>query len=225
MHIEHTCVRCRRVNSTVDIRGGIGGAHPLMSRLAMPTFDRGICVRCGGEVYAVKDGEVLPYEFIASAWRTLIAACVSAVKVALVWLPFAFVILQPTAEGGSQGTGMLPGLLRFTGVAALCGFTFPWAQALVARRQGVNKPHAPGTMPSGEAATLFTFVVPALATAIVLFLYVIPALIGDRVALRGVFVRVLCGFLTGVTLLGITTRETFRRGRRPPPGDERRLRR
>lgn len=87
MRIQNTCIRCRRTSHIVEIRG----ANPLLHNL-MSFSGQAMCPDCGGWVYEVKDDEVLPYEFVPSTRRVLLASVWSSLKILILWFGIAFAI-------------------------------------------------------------------------------------------------------------------------------------
>ena len=179
-----------------------------------PSFDGPtICMRCGGKVYKVKDDQVLPYEFVPT-WRRLLRASIwSTFKVFVLWLIAGFIVAKP-----EEGNVLWVQISIFGAAGAAFGFSLPWLQAIVAERNHhVNEPHTPRTPSVGESLVTVFFLLPVVAAVTVAFIFLFPAIVDSHSNSMGTLGRGLCGSFAGFITLSTTTRELFRRGRKPPP--------
>lgn len=207
MTVQTICVRCRHVSTALQIDGGV----PFMLDMMLTSIDDKICMRCGGQVRAVKDGENLPYEFVASARRMFFAGVSSAARAAVFWFVPALAIVMPT------GDRVPAWVFSVAAIGAAIGFVLPLLESIVAaRRDDLNAPHLAGLHSPGEGAVMLMFLLPAMAAGVAIFVLVVPSLAGGDAALRGWIPRALTGAVVGVLTAGTATRELFRKGRRAP---------
>lgn len=212
MIIRHICIRCRHESGTVQIQGGAPGMMPFM--LSSMT-NRALCMRCGGWVYAVKDDEELPYEFVPTRRRMLRAALWSAVKTPLLWWGFCIAAILPDRYTGRLNIFPI-WIAPILALAAVVGFAMPWLIGLRAKNSFlVNEPHPKGMPSPGEFPTFAFLFLPLIIITVLLWLYGLEKFAGDGALRSGLF-RAAAAVLASITTLGSVAYDTFRFGRKPP---------
>jgi hypothetical protein len=168
---------------------------PSMTGLTRP----GICV-CGGPVYAIADGEVLPREYRITPGRLAGAASLSAAA----WFAFFCVAAMavaapPEQEPDREENHALAGkALAFTLLLGLCGailgLAIPIGGALQAAQRGdVNGPHPAGVMPAGQAALLLRALGFGVCMGLLTVWQLAPLLAPEALGLRADALRVILG--------------------------------
>lgn len=208
MRIEHTCNRCRRIWSTVDIQGGRQPPVDQALGLSSPM----LCMRCDGRVYPVRDDELLPYEFRPEPRRILRASLWSAGIVALMWSVIGLAVRQPPTEATFSAL-YPPWMMKYLGIAAGSGFMMAWVIARIPKPFGIDKPYLKGGLPPVEMLAVAPLFIPWTLVVVAFFVWGLPRLADET--LRGTWVRV--GFGLGAALLTLpnVARQVFKHGRRP----------
>lgn len=213
VQIENTCVRCRKVYSTISI---VGDDTVTSSHFGTTN----VCMRCGGMVYPVKDTEVLPYEFVGTRKRVFRAALWSAVLVPIVWCVCCVAIAVPNVKDISLPVNPLAWTWPIFVIASLVSFSYCWVQASVAKRCNLNPPQ-PANEPSPlEGVFTVAMALPVAVLAVVLFVFLVPTFVDTDHRLRGPVARIIAGAIAGLVGSAMTTRYLFQCGRRAPPKDK-----